>query len=491
MPDLGQRMTDSRFEDIKARLNKVYSEAAKDLQKKAAEYTKRYEAEDKRKRALKNAGKLSEEDYKKWQSGQVFIGKQWQSKVDQMARSMVGVEENAVRIVNGEQIDCFADNANFTAFQIDRDHGFSCNFSLYDEHTVTNLIADEPELLRRRYVDGERCEAWNQKVIANCITQGILQGESIPQISRRMARDTASTDMKAMTRYARTAMTCAQNAGRITSMNDAKAMGIKVRKVWLAVGDDRTRDAHIDLDGDVAEVDEPFDSILGPIMYPGDPNADDANVWNCRCALGYDYPEEKKRTEDYEDDEEEEEFEEWTEQHITTMPRGIDVGRDNGTIEPGRELPPISLRSIDTATLTDEEIAELKAEIKRIKADESKFVFNVPRKRTGYYDEEDLIVVNKKILPAVDDSSTARDRMSSRAALAHEYYGHRAFRWTSLLPGDWRDEFRASYFAAIKTPNLEPIDRQLLMRDALDRAKEAGVTIRMTDTIRRGLNGDV
>ena len=51
------------------------------------------------------------------------------------------------------------------------------------------------------------------------------------------------------------------------------------------------RDAHKDLEGDVKDVDEPFVNRLGEIMYPGDPNADPANVWNCHCTLIEVFPE--------------------------------------------------------------------------------------------------------------------------------------------------------------------------------------------------------
>lgn len=312
MPDLGQRLTDERLEKIKNQLQRIYTEAAKDLQKKAEQYTNKFKVRD-----LQMRAKLTDAEYKRWQQGQVFIGKQWQSKVQQMARSLIGVEQNAVEIVTTGQYDCFADNANYMEFSIDRDFSFGMNFSIYDTNSVSRLIEEEPELLRRRYVDGKACEAWNVKVINNCITQGIIQGESIPDIAKRMARDTASTDMKAMVRYARTAMTGAQNSGRIRGMQESMKLGIYVRKVWVAVADERTRAAHLDLDGQTAEVNEAFDSDLGPIMYPGDPEATDENVWNCRCALGYEYPDradiESMYGEEYED--EYDEFEEWLEEH--------------------------------------------------------------------------------------------------------------------------------------------------------------------------------
>ena len=94
-----------------------------------------------------------------------------------------------------------------------------------------------------------------------------------------------------MVRYARTAMTSAQNAGRIGVMERAKDMGINVQKKWLATLDMRTRDSHAKLDGQIRDVDEPFDSELGKIMFPGDPAAHPADVYNCRCTLVYVYPE--------------------------------------------------------------------------------------------------------------------------------------------------------------------------------------------------------
>jgi len=321
MPDLGEKLTDIRVERIKKELARIYSEASKDLHQKALEFTKRFEAKDKEKKAELDAGKISKQEYERWRSGQVFIGKRWNAKVKQMAQSMVQVEQEALRIVQGEQVECFAENTNYFEFRIDKDFSFGENFTLYDRHTVTTLVRDEPELLRRRVIKGKESEAWNAKIIRNCITQGIIQGESIPDIAKRMARDTASTDMKAMVRYARTAMTGAQNAGRLQAMRETEKMGITVWKVWLAVADDRTRDAHLDLDGQSVPISAPFESILGAIMYPGDPSADDANVWNCRCALGYEYPDRAESVSMYSEgydeeyDDEEDEFAAWIHRH--------------------------------------------------------------------------------------------------------------------------------------------------------------------------------
>lgn len=148
---------------------------------------------------------------------------------------------------------------------------------------------------------------------------------------------------------------------------------------------------------------------------------------------------------------------------------------------------PNGLRTAPNHNLTDEEISSLRNDIVAIKADENVFKFNVGR-RTGYDDVLDEIRVRGDVLPDLD-SNHPRDRMSSRAALAHEYYGHRANRGTKVPNGAWNDEFRASYMAAKNCPNLSDEDRYYLILDALERAKESGVTIKSNSFIRSVLYG--
>ena len=108
---------------------------------------------------------------------------------------------------------------------------------------------------------------------------------------------------------------------------------------------------------------------------------------------------------------------------------------------------------------------------------------------TGYNSEKNIIFVSSQVFPANDDSPMSRDRMSVRAVLAHEYYGHKVNRNTVIPQGHWIDEFRASYRAAQKCPNLSQEERADLLRDAIDRAKEAGIAIKLNSFMRRILYG--
>ena len=133
--------------------------------------------------------------------------------------------------------------------------------------------------------------------------------------------------------------------------------------------------------------------------------------------------------------------------------------------------------------LTDAEIALLLEDIDALGADPSIFKFNEGN-QTGFSDRTGNINIRGDVLPDLN-SNHSRDLMSTRAVLAHEYYGHKYFNdlFGSRNPGigAWNDEFRASYNAALNAPNLSDMDRMLLMQDALERAREANVSIRITD----------
>lgn len=161
------------------------------------------------------------------------------------------------------------------------------------------------------------------------------------------------------------------------------------------------------------------------------------------------------------------------------------------------------MRDMSKTPLTDEEIEFVKAEIKRIQADETLFVFNDPehiKTSTCYGIQEDKIYVTRNVFPDEKYGSThPRDLMSVGAVLAHEYYGHRAYRDEYLSDIEqakevpttpyWQDECRASIRAARMTPNLTERDVSNLIMDAIYRAKEAGHVIELDDFMKEALYG--
>lgn len=130
------------------------------------------------------------------------------------------------------------------------------------------------------------------------------------------------------------------------------------------------------------------------------------------------------------------------------------------------------LRQSPYHILTEEEQRTILTEAEQIGADQSILSFNTGS-QTGFSDQTGKINVRGDIFPDLT-SVQARDIMSSRAVLAHEYYGHYQFSPSAYEVGDWRDEMRASYIAALKTPGLTREERSALLVDAYDRAKASG-----------------
>lgn len=292
--DYGSRYADKREKILALRLQKVYREAQKELEQQFDSFLKQHRLKGNEMWQMLVDGKIEKSEYEDWMRKQIFAGKRWQKRIDHMTDLLKVTNETALAIVRNEQLNVFSENSNYESYSIEKDTKGAISFEIYDEASVERLIKEKPELLPRKTVNGRKDKAWNQSVISNAVTQAIIQGDSIDNLAKRLARDTASRDMKAMTRYARTAMTGAQNAGRIETMERAQEMGIHVRKQWLATLDGRTRDAHRLLDGQEQDIDKPFKSGLGDIMYPGDPGASAANVYNCRCTLIHIYPKHEK-----------------------------------------------------------------------------------------------------------------------------------------------------------------------------------------------------
>lgn len=285
MSDYGSEATDKAVKRVERRLSKVYSDAAKDIDQKMQDWQEGHAKRDEKYRQMVKDGKLSQQDYEAWMRGQVFQGKQWQSRKKQIQEALLNADKMAMNIVTEGKLGVFATNANYIGYGLEHDLGLSTGFTLYDESTVARLIQDDPQILPmlppEKAIKKPLAFDYYNRLMNSAITHGIIQGEDIRQIAKRIVKTTAESSYKSAVRNARTAYTGAQNAGRIEGLHQAQKLGIEVKKRWLATLDARTRDSHRELDGQVQEVDDPFKSPLGNIRFPGDPTAKPGDVYNC------------------------------------------------------------------------------------------------------------------------------------------------------------------------------------------------------------------
>ena len=282
MADTAHAKTDLKLEEMEKRLSAIYSRAEKEIQKTADEYFSKFAKQDEAKRKLLEQGKITEEEYTKWRKGKVMYGKRFTEMKEQCAKQLLNVNKTALAYVNGELPEVYAINYNALESAVDGVGGYS--FTLVDADTVRNLAVTDTSLLPYKEIDPSKDIPWNMKKINAETLQGVLQGESMDKIAKRIMNVQEMNKTQAI-RSARTIVTGAENKGRQDSYKRAEEDGIVMKREWIATNDGRTRHWHAELDGVEVDVDEPWVNDFGEIMFPGDPSADPANTYNCRCSM--------------------------------------------------------------------------------------------------------------------------------------------------------------------------------------------------------------
>lgn len=294
------RYTEAQVAAYSKKIKGVYGQAAKEVRKKLDSFLAGQKVIGARMLEQVKRGEITEADYKKWLSGQVFIGDRWKAKLAEITDIYMNADRKAREMLGGTTKQVFAESANRTAYDMSKELRGAVSFNLYDTKTVDRLLKDDPKMLPEWKINEKKDYIWNEKRVQNAVTQGIIQGESVYDIGEKLYKDLSASNANKMDMFARTAVTGAQNAGRVERMKETEESGIKVKKKWIAAHDNRTRDTHADLDGQEVDVDEKFKTFDGrEIDYPGDPTADPDLVYNCRCTLVYVYPKYEPKTESH------------------------------------------------------------------------------------------------------------------------------------------------------------------------------------------------
>lgn len=286
--------SDKELSKMEKKLNNVYKQAQKDIQQSWDKYMAKQKPKVE---ALKNKSEalalspnatLSEmtaaqDKYKKALLNMTLKDAHYQEMVNQVTTKLTETNQIATQYLNEQMPKVYCHSYNAFEDQAENINGYS--FELVDESTVENLVkAGNKSLLPQKSVNIPKDMQWNTKNINSQVLQGILQGEDINKIATRL-QNVTDMNRKSAIRNARTMVTGAESKGRMDSYTKAANEGVIMKKVWVSNHSERTRDWHADLSGVEKDIEEPFENSYGKIMYPGDPSADPANVYNCRCSI--------------------------------------------------------------------------------------------------------------------------------------------------------------------------------------------------------------
>ena len=158
-----------------------------------------------------------------------------------------------------------------------------------NQNQVAKAIQIDSKLSKTLYDSlGEDVKKLKTAVRAQ-VSRGIANGSSWNEIGkilaeRNMKNTPFGTAINNATRIARTEGHRVQTSAKMDAMSEAKKKGADVVKQWDSTLDGRTRTTHRQLDGQIRELDEPFEvdgmKADAPGMF-GNPAED----CNCRCAV--------------------------------------------------------------------------------------------------------------------------------------------------------------------------------------------------------------
>ena len=291
MADKGHKETDLVLLRMENLISLIYSMANRDIRKKIDEYFAKYKNKDEAKRKMLENGDITEEEYRKWRTGQLLVGSRWIAMARQIAKDYHSANVIARRIIEDNLPDVYAINMNYLTYTIEHELGVDTAFTLYNREAVEHILRENPKMLPKpgralaaRIAAGKDV-LWNNQQIQSVMMQGIIQGESIPEIASRLETVTERNRNNAL-RNARTMTTYAENLGRVDAMKRVQNKGIQVMKTWVATLSYRTRHAHRILDGQTVPPDQPFDYEGIKLMCPGDQSlgAPGWMIYNCRCS---------------------------------------------------------------------------------------------------------------------------------------------------------------------------------------------------------------
>lgn len=278
--DYGSKYTDKQILLLEKRIEQVYKQAEKEIADELSKHVARYAKQEALLMAKLAEGKITPQQLASWRRSHVFAGKLWKAKRDHCADVLSRKNELAIGLINDKRLDVFGECANAQGWWLAKTAGIS--LAVYNTKTVKRLVQGNTQLLPERKLKKGKDRAFSRRQLNNAVATSIIKGDSLPKATKRIADIACGVSDRHMRTIAKTAMTAAQNAGKLQSMEDVSKYGIQVEKEWNSAKDNRTRPSHRAQDGERRPLDEQFGNGC---MYPADPRGPDEEIYNCRCAI--------------------------------------------------------------------------------------------------------------------------------------------------------------------------------------------------------------
>lgn len=205
------------------------------------------------------------------------------SMLEQISKSMQDTNREAMKIINGSNVNVFVKNYNYS-LEVLEEFAPNRTFPVIDKAGLAKIMRGEVTPFTQIALDNVKDRDVIVRNLTRELTSGIMQGESIPKLARRIKEQT-NKNLYQSTRIARTETNRIQNAGHQEAGDQAEKMGLHILKVWVSTKDDRTRESHKSAKGMTVPNSKPFIIGNSKLMFPSDQVAAPEESINCRCTI--------------------------------------------------------------------------------------------------------------------------------------------------------------------------------------------------------------
>lgn len=286
--DEAHEKTDKIIQEMENQIAKEYRNAADEITKKINKLAEAFDKKNEEMRQKMIDGEITQKQYSDWRVKNIAASDRWLAMRDTLAEEIAKANDIAKSTINGHMEDVYALNRNYAVYQVEKDAMIDTSFTLYNRRSTEALFKNDKSLLPAPKPGTKAWKAahdkdlrWNQQKINSSMIQGLLQGDSIPNIAKRLI-DVVGMNRAAAVRNARTMTTSIENKGRDDAYEDLRDKGVELDTIWVSTLDDRTRHSHRLLYGEVRN--EETGKFSNGLRYPGDPLGDPEEVYNCRCS---------------------------------------------------------------------------------------------------------------------------------------------------------------------------------------------------------------
>lgn len=278
MIDPGIKMSDDRMRVLMNRIEETYTEAYKQAIKDNKKALEKFNALTDE--ALKG---LTDEEKKKKREAFKNEVLRTEKLATKIADEITTAGRTASQIIQGELTGIYQLNYVYSFYEMEQQIGYSIDFTLYDRNQIAVILKENQSPFTKLAYDRLGQNTIVVTRLQNALIYATVNGQSQQQLTTAI-RNVTGQSIKQARRVAQTERNAVQSEGRQLGFNNALEMGIELDKEWNARMF-HTRESHENLHGKKVPANEKFNSILGEIEFPGDPNATAKNRINCFCYI--------------------------------------------------------------------------------------------------------------------------------------------------------------------------------------------------------------